>query len=87
VATTFAAPRPASADSASTAAIALGAAAIVGGLLYDSHNRPYYDRGGRRVYVSDRVAQDYRNRGGRYRDNGGHWHQDRGGQNHGHGGH
>lgn len=88
IATSFAAPRPAAADSGSTAAIAAGAAVILGGLLYDSHNRPYYNHGGHRQYVSDREAQSYRQRGGRYRDNGGQWHQDHGGSNHGdHGGH
>lgn len=85
--TTFGAPRPAAADSATTAAIAVGAAMIAGGLFYDSHNRPYYDHGGHRTYVSERDAQQYRNRGGRYRDNSGHWHQD-GGRGYGqHGGH
>jgi hypothetical protein len=74
VATTFSLPRPAAADQASTMAIAAGAAAIVGGLLYDGNNRPYYDHGGRRVYVNDRVAQEYRGHGGRYRDQGGRWH-------------
>jgi hypothetical protein len=70
VATTFALPRPAAADAASTAAIAGAAAAIVGGLLYDSNRRPYYERGGRRVYVSEPVAREYRNRHGGYRDRG-----------------
>jgi hypothetical protein len=36
------APTAAKADTASTVAIAAGAAAIVGALLYDSNNRPYY---------------------------------------------
>lgn len=82
VATTFAMPRPAAADDASTAAIAGAAGLIIGGLLYDSNNRPYYDHGGRRVYVSDRAARDYRDHGGRYRDNRGHYHQDGGGDRH-----
>jgi hypothetical protein len=76
VATTFTLPRPAAADAASTAAIAGAAAAIVGGLLYDSNNRPYYERGGRRVYVSRPVEREYNRRHG-----GGHG----GGHGHGHG--
>lgn len=89
VVTGFAPSLPASADTASTAAIAAGAALIVGGLIYDSQNRPYYNRGGRRVYVSERDAQDYRRQGGRYRDNHGQWHQDHGdhGDHGNHGGH
>jgi hypothetical protein len=74
IAATFTLPRPAAADEASTAAIVAGAAAIVGGLLYDANNRPYYQHGGRRVYVSQRVAQEYRGHGGRYRDGHGQWH-------------
>jgi hypothetical protein len=74
IATTFTLPRPAVADEASTAAIVAGASAIVGGLLYDANNRPYYQRGGHRVYVSRQVEQEYRNRGGRYRDAHGQWH-------------
>jgi hypothetical protein len=74
VAATSLIPQPASADDATTAAIAAGVGAIVGGLLYDANNRPYYERGGRRVYVNERVARDYRDRGGRYRDSHGHWH-------------
>jgi hypothetical protein len=35
---------PAKADTGSTAAIVAGAAAIVGALLYDGNNRPYYVR-------------------------------------------
>ncbi len=73
-ATAFTLPRPAAADTASTAAIVAGAAAIVGGLLYDANNRPYYERGGRRVYVSGPVAREYRNHGGRYRDPRGYSH-------------
>ncbi len=54
------APKPAQADEASTAAIAFGAAAIVGALLYDGNNRPYYVDGGRRFYVSNDQARWYR---------------------------
>ncbi len=50
----------AKADTASTAAIIAGAAAIVGALLYDANNRPYYVRGGHRYYVTQREAQYYR---------------------------
>jgi hypothetical protein len=82
-ATTFIAPRPASADAASTAAITGAAAAIVGGLLFDSNNRPYYNRGGRRYYVSAPVAREYRNGGGRYRGRSGGWHGHGGYHHHG----
>ena len=51
---------PAKADTASTAAIAAGAAAIVGTLLYDSSNRPYYVRNNHRYYVNQNVATYYR---------------------------
>lgn len=74
VATASAFPQPAAANTATTAAIIAGAAAIVGGLLYDANNRPYYERGGRRVYVNAPVAQEYRNHGGRYRGPQGQWH-------------
>jgi hypothetical protein len=53
----FVAPRPAQADTNST--IAIAAAAIVGILLFDESNRPYYDRDGYRCYVSDDVADYY----------------------------
>jgi hypothetical protein len=86
VATALVLPRPAAADAASTAAIAGAAAAIVGGLLYDSNNRPYYDRGGRRVYVSEPVAHEWRSRHGDYRGHGyGHGGDHGGGHGHGHG--
>ena len=52
-------PTPARADTASTAAIAAGAAAIVGTLLYDSSRRPYYVRGGHRYYVTQDQARYY----------------------------
>ena len=55
----FTAPRPASADEETTAVIAIGAAAIVGALLYDANRQPYYIRGGRRCYVSAPVATYY----------------------------
>jgi len=50
----------AGANTASTAAIAAGAAAIVGPLLFDSNNRPYYVRDGHRYYVTQSEAQYYR---------------------------
>ncbi len=54
------AARPAPADTASTAAIIAGAAAITGALLYDSSNHPYYIQNNRRYYVNDDQAQYYR---------------------------
>jgi len=57
---TFVAPQPAVADTASTIAIAAGAAAIVGALLIDNNNRPYYVRDNRRYYVTQNEAQYYR---------------------------
>jgi hypothetical protein len=84
VATTLTLPHPATADEASTAAIVAGASAIVGGLLYDANNRPYYERGGHRVYVNRDVEQEYRGHGGRYRDNHGQWHGNQYRHNHGH---
>jgi hypothetical protein len=48
------------ADTGSTAAIVAGAAGIVGALLYDGSNRPYYVRDNRRYYVSQNEAQYYR---------------------------
>ena len=53
-------PAPAKADTASTAAIVAGAAAIVGALLYDANNRPYYVRNNHRYYVTQQEAQYYR---------------------------
>jgi hypothetical protein len=53
-------PLAARADTASTAAIVAGAAAIVGALLYDSNNHPYYVRDNRRYYVTSGEAQYYR---------------------------
>ena len=53
-------PAPAKADTTSTALIAVGAAAIVGALLYDGNNRPYYVRNNQRYYVSQNEAQYYR---------------------------
>jgi hypothetical protein len=58
--TIFALPRPASADTQSTAAIVAAAALIVGAIAYDSSGRPYYDRDGRRWYVSRDTADYYR---------------------------
>jgi hypothetical protein len=51
---------PAKADTASTAAIVGGAAAIVGALLYDGSNHPYYVRDNHRYYVTQDEAQYYR---------------------------
>jgi hypothetical protein len=51
---------PAKADTASTAAIVAGAAGIVGALLYDANNHPYYIRGGHRYYVTAGEANYYR---------------------------
>jgi hypothetical protein len=48
------------ADTASTAAIAAGAAAIAGALLYDSSNHPYYIRDNHRYYVTASEASYYR---------------------------
>jgi hypothetical protein len=50
----------AKADTASTAAIIAGAAAIAGALLYDSNNHPYYVRDNRRYYVTQNEALYYR---------------------------
>jgi hypothetical protein len=67
------APQPASADTASTAAI-IGAAAIVGGLILDSNRHQYYYvRNGHRQYVDNNTAAYYRGHGGRYQDSHG-WH-------------
>src|SRR6185437_7927314 len=51
------APQAAKADTNST--IAIAAAAIIGILAFDTSNRPYYVREGRRVYVSNDVANYY----------------------------
>ncbi|MHB8432883.1 MAG: hypothetical protein ACYC8W_01800 [Candidatus Tyrphobacter sp.] len=53
-------PRPASADTTSTIAIAAAAALIVGAIAYDSSGRPYYERDNRRWYVSREAANYYR---------------------------
>ena len=55
--------RPAQADTASTVAIAAAAGAIVGALLMDSNNQPYYVNNGRHVYVSRSTATYYRAHG------------------------
>jgi hypothetical protein len=59
----FAGPaaQPARADTSSTMAIA-GAAAIVGALLLDGNNRPYYVQNNRRYYVSQQEANTWRQR-------------------------
>jgi hypothetical protein len=59
-AVTISLPRPAQADATSTALYAVGAAAIVGALLYDGNNRPYYIKDNRRYYVSQDAARYYR---------------------------
>jgi hypothetical protein len=53
-------PRPASADTTSTIAIAAAAALIVGAIAYDNSGRPYYERNNRRWYVSREAANYYR---------------------------
>jgi hypothetical protein len=58
--TTVSIPRPAQADTATTAAIIAGAAAIVGVLLYDANQQPYYVSNNRRYYVSQPEATYYR---------------------------
>lgn len=61
VGTTFVAiPRPAQADTTSTVLIAAGAAAIVGALLLDANNRPYYVKNNHRYYVTQSEANYYR---------------------------
>ena len=55
----FALPRPASADTQSTVAIAAAAALIIGAIAYDNSGRPYYVRDNRRWYVDRNVAQYY----------------------------
>jgi hypothetical protein len=59
-AVSFGMPRPAQADTASTVAIAAGAAAIVGALLSDGSGHPYYVRNNRRYYVTQDEASYYR---------------------------
>jgi hypothetical protein len=54
------APRPAQADTTSTALIIAGAAAIVGALLVDSNNRSYYVNNNERYYVTPSEATYYR---------------------------
>jgi len=56
------AAQPAKADTASTAAIIAGAAAIVGALLIDNNNRPYYVNGGKRYYVTQAEANQWKSR-------------------------
>lgn len=53
-------PRPAQADTASTALIVAGAASIVGALLIGANNQPYYVRDNQRYYVSQDEANYYR---------------------------
>jgi hypothetical protein len=53
-------PTAAKANTASTIAIAAGAAAIVGALLYDGNNHPYYVRNNHRYYVTQQEATYYR---------------------------
>jgi hypothetical protein len=51
---------PAKADTASTLLIAAGAAAIVGALLVDSNQHPYYVKNNQRYYVTQNEATYYR---------------------------
>jgi hypothetical protein len=55
--------RPAQADTTSTILLAAAAGAIVGTLLTDSNNQPYYVSNGRHVYVSRNTANYYRAHG------------------------
>jgi hypothetical protein len=57
------AARPAQADTASTVAIIAAASVIVGAILVDSNNQPYYVNNGRHVYVSQNTATYYRANG------------------------
>jgi hypothetical protein len=76
--TTTALPRPALADTTSTALIAGAAAAIIGTLIYDSSKHQYYyARGSRRVYVNNSTASYYRNHNGRYQGPEGQMHGSR----------
>jgi hypothetical protein len=56
-------PHAAQADTTSTVAIIAAAAAIVGTILVDSNNQPYYVNNGRHVYVSQNTATYYRAHG------------------------
>jgi hypothetical protein len=60
LAATLVAPQPVPADTASTAAIVAGAMGIVGALLIDANNRPYYVKNNHRYYVTQPEAQYYR---------------------------
>jgi hypothetical protein len=53
-------PRPAQADTATTTAIIAGAAAIVGALLVDGNNQPYYVSNNRKYYVTQNEASYWR---------------------------
>jgi len=55
-------PAVAKADTASTAAIVAGVAAIAGAIIYDSNNHPYYVRNNRRYYITQSEEQYYRSR-------------------------
>jgi hypothetical protein len=74
----------AKADTASTIAIAAGAAAIVGALLTDNSGRSYYVRDNQRHYVDHNTAVYYRSRHGNGYNNGNHYGQmNRGNMGHG----
>lgn len=60
-ATTVSFPRPAQADATSTA-IAAAAGAIVGALLLDGNNQPYYVNNNRKYYVTQQEANYWRSR-------------------------
>lgn len=72
-------PRPAQADTGSTLLIAGAAAMIVGALLVDSHNQPYYVSNGRHIYVSQSTAVYYR----AHHNNGNHYGEYQNGHYHG----
>lgn len=59
-ATAVSIPRPAQADTASTVAIIAGAATIVGALLLDGNNQPYYVNNNRKYYVTQNEASYWR---------------------------
>jgi hypothetical protein len=85
-------PRPAQADTTSTVAIVAAAAAIIGTVLVDSNNQPYYVNNGRHVYVSQNTATYYRAHGNSHshghmnqgqQQNGQHYGQQQNGQQYG----
>lgn len=84
-----AAPKPASADDASTAAIVGAAAVILGGIIYNANNQPYYVNQGQPIYVSQPAPGNWGGHRGGYAPRsvahgGGNWHG--GGNGRGNGG-